>query len=593
MAVEDNGTRVITVALVGNPNVGKSTLFNTLTGLHQHTGNWPGKTVGVAAGYHKKENITFKFVDLPGTYALSGGSEEEQIAAAYITSGAADWTVAVCDGVALERSLLLALQVRKLTSRFILCVSLMDEAERMGIEIDKEKLSQLVDAPVILTAAGRQEGIASLLELLQNPPEERTAIPNTYMDMVEQAEIIATQCVTITRAAPAWRGKVDRILVSKTWGVGILLALLMLLVWITIWGANIPSQMLERALNLGYDGLQWLLQGLPNWLRGVLLDGAYATSARVLSVMLPPMAIFFPLFSLLEDVGYLPRMAFLLDGGMRRCGGCGKQALTMCMGLGCNVVGVTGCRIIESPKERLLAVLTNSMIPCNGRFPTLILLCGLAFGRFAPLAVGGCILTGVLGAMATSGVLSKSVLKNYESTFLMEIPPLRRPRIGQVLIRSLLDKTLHIAGRALAVAAPAGVLLWLLAKLGWLELLAELLNPIGMLLGMNGAILLAFIFSLPANELLIPVILMTMTGAKSLLGVGAGDAAELLSALSMQTLLCTIVFTIFHWPCSTTILTIRKETQCRKKTAAAICLPTAVGVLVCFALRFLFCYLGG
>ena len=593
MAVDDNGARMITVALVGNPNVGKSTLFNTLTGLHQHTGNWPGKTVGVATGYHKQEDVTFKFVDLPGTYALSGGSEEEQIAAAYIASGDYDWIVAVCDGVALERSLILALQVRKRTSRFILCVSLMDEAERMGIEIDEDKLSQLLDAPVVFTAAGRQEGIDALLELLQNPSDESISMANAHTDMVEQAETIAAQCVIAKRAAPAWRGKVDRILVSKTWGVGILLALLMLLVWITIWGANLPSQMLERVLNLGYDGLQWLLQGLPPWLRGVLLDGAYVTSARVLSVMLPPMAIFFPLFSLLEDVGYLPRMAFLLDGGMQRCGGCGKQALTMCMGLGCNVVGVTGCRIIESPKERLLAVLTNCMIPCNGRFPTLILLSGLAFGKWAPLAVGGCILTGVWGAMATSGILSKTVLKNCESTFLMEIPPLRRPRIGQVLVHALLDKTLHIAMRALAVAAPSGVVLWLLARLGWLTLLAELLNPVGMLLGMNGAILLAFLFSLPANELLIPVILMTMTGAESLLGVGAGDAFLILSTLSLETVLCTMVFTIFHWPCSTTILTIRKETQCRKKTAAAIWLPTAVGVLMCLILRFLFYYLGG
>lgn len=587
------GVKKITVALAGNPNVGKSTLFNTLTGLRQHTGNWPGKTVGVATGYLTKGETTFEFVDLPGTYALSGGSEEERIAAEYITSGNADWTVAVCDGTALERSLILALQVRELTPNFILCVSLMDEAERMGIQIDEKRLSELLGVPVILTAAGRKKSIEKLLTLL-------SAEPSSHMpflavdDTIALAEKIARQCVTRHKAKPQlWRQKVDRILVSRTWGVAILLGLLMVLIWLTVSGANVPSQMLEQLLNEGYDVLQRLLYWLPDGLRGLLLDGAYATSARVLSVMLPPMAIFFPLFSLLEDVGYLPRMAFLLDGGMRRCGGCGKQALTMCMGLGCNAVGVTGCRIIQSPRERLLAILTNAMIPCNGRFPTLILLAGLAFGKWAPLAVGGCVVIGVLGAMLTSGVLSKTALKHTCSHFLMEIPPLRRPRIGQILVRSLLDRTLLIAGRALKVAAPAGMLLWIFAQLGWLQILANFLDPIGILMGMNGIILLGFILSLPANELLVPVILMTMTGAGSLQGIGAGNATEMLSGWSTEMLICTMIFTIFHWPCGTTILTVYKETNSHKKTAAAVLLPTAVGAIVCILLHFLLGYLGG
>lgn len=587
------GMRKITVALAGNPNVGKSTLFNTLTGLRQHTGNWPGKTVGVASGTVTKGDTVFEFVDLPGTYALGGGSEEEEIAAEYITSGNADWTVAVCDGTALERSLILALQVRSLTTNFILCVSLMDEAERMGITINEKKLSDLIGAPVILTAAGRKKSIDELLCVLSTQPPSHMPL-FVEEDTVAEAERIARQCVGKTKdGRQSWRLKVDRILVSRTWGVGILLGLLMVLIWLTISGANIPSQLLEQLLNKGYDSLQQLFYWMPDWLRGILLDGAYATSARVISVMLPPMAIFFPLFSLLEDVGYLPRMAFLLDGGMRRCGGCGKQALTMCMGLGCNAVGVTGCRIIQSPRERLLAILTNAMIPCNGRFPTLILLAGLAFGKWAPLAVGGCVVVGVLGAMITSGVLSKTALKHTCSHFLMEIPPLRRPRIGQILVRSLLDRTLRIAGRALKVAAPAGVLLWIFARFGWLQTLGDILDPLGVLLGMNGIILLGFVLSLPANELLIPVILMTMTRATTLQGVGTGDVATMLAGWPVETLVCTMIFTLFHWPCATTILTVQKETGSYKKTAAGVLLPTAVGVMICILLHFLFQNLGG
>lgn len=588
------GMNKITVALAGNPNVGKSTLFNTLTGLRQHTGNWPGKTVGVAKGYLTRDDTVIEIVDLPGTYALSGGSEEEKIAAEYITAGNADWTVAVCDGTSLERSLILALQVRALTSNFILCVSLMDEAERMGIRIDEKKLSDLIGAPVILTAAGRTKSIEKLLSLLSNKPVSDRFLPDFYEDKVAMAEKIAHQCISRSQEKPQlWRQKVDRILVSRTWGVGILLGLLMVLIWLTVRGANIPSRMLERLLDKGYDLLQCLLHWLPGSVRGILLDGAYATSARVLSVMLPPMAIFFPLFSLLEDIGYLPRMAFLLDGGMRRCGGCGKQALTMCMGLGCNAVGVTGCRIIRSQRERLLAILTNAMIPCNGRFPTLIFLAGLAFGRWAALAVGISVLLGVLGAMFTSGVLSRTALKHKCSHFLMEIPPLRRPRIGQVLVRSLLDRTLRIAGRALCVAAPAGMLLWTLGNFGWLQSLGKWLDPVGVFLGMNGTILLGFFLSLPANELLIPVILMAMTNADTLQGLGIGEATALFAGFSMEILVCTMVFTLFHWPCATTIVTIYKETGSCKKTAAAVFLPTAVGAMMCIALHFLLHYLGG
>ncbi len=581
--------RKITVALAGNPNVGKSTLFNTLTGLRQHTGNWPGKTVGVATGNMVRGETVFEFVDLPGTYALTGGSEEEQIAAEYISSGKADWTVAVCDGTALERSLILALQVKALSANFVLCVSLMDEAERMGLRIDEKRLSKLLGVPVVLTAAGRTKSITKLLDILEYSPGTEEVCEEFPEDPVAMAEAIARDCVTKTAKDQLWRYKVDKILVSRSWGVGILLSLLMVLIWLTVWGANVPSQLLEQLLDRGYYLLHRLFDRLPESVKGILLDGAYATSARVISVMLPPMAIFFPLFSLLEDVGYLPRMAFLLDGGMRRCGGCGKQALTMCMGLGCNAVGVMGCRIIQSPRERLMAILTNAMIPCNGRFPTLIILAGMAFGSWAPIAVGCGVLAGVLGAMLTTGVLSKTALKHTCSHFLMEIPPLRTPRVGQILVRSLLDRTLRIAGRALCVAAPAGAVLWLLSRFGLLQILAGFLDPIGVLIGLNGVLLLAFVLSLPANELLIPIALMATTGAGTLQGLGA----DTLTGLSLENIVCTMVFTLFHWPCATTVTTICKETGSYKKTAAAVILPTAVGVVICAVLHFLFRYLGG
>lgn len=582
----------ITVALAGNPNVGKSTLFNRLTGLRQHTGNWPGKTVGVATGRFFYKDTQFKLVDLPGTYALSGGGEDERIAAEYISGGTADWTVVVCDGVALERGLILALQIRDLTPNMVLCINLMDEAQRMGIQIDSNRLSHLLGVPVILTSASRNQGIEQLLHILRQSPERAEPLKLCCSNVICMAERIANACVTRTGAIPAWRQKADRILVSKSLGIPILLAILFLIVWITVWGANIPSAFLQYLMDQGYLGLNKLFAHVPAWLRGVLLDGAYTTAARVLSVMLPPMAIFFPLFTLLEDIGYLPRMAFLLDGGMRHCGGCGKQALTMCMGLGCNAVGVTGCRIIESSRERLLAILTNAMIPCNGRFPTLILLAQLLIpGTGAAFLVAGFVMLGAFTSMLTCGILSKTALKHEESFFLMEIPPLRRPRVLQVLIRSLLDRTLGISLRAMAVAAPAGIVLWLLGYCGLLTKLGAAMEPVAVLFGMNGAMLLGFILSLPANELLIPAYLMVMTGAGSLIGLI--EPGELLGALSVQNILCTMVFTLFHWPCATTILTICKETKSYKKTAAAVFLPTAVGCIICLCLHFLIQYFCG
>ena len=582
--------RKLTVALTGNPNVGKSTLFNALTGLRQHTGNWPGKTVGIAQGQLCRDGTEYTFVDLPGTYSLEGASEDEQIAGEYVTSDLADCTVVVCDGSCLERSLILALQVLNRCSRVVVCVNLMDEARKHGLSVNAQKLSALLNAPVVLTAAGKREGLDELLaqigQTADQPPRLGT---ERWSDPVQSAEEIADIC--LRRDSPEgerFRRRVDRLLVSRRFGVPLVVLLLLGIIWLTVWGANYPSALLERFFDWGYHILSQALGGLPRWIYGPLVEGMYVTCARVISVMLPPMAIFFPLFTVLEDIGYLPRMAFLLDPCMARCGGCGKQALTLCMGLGCNAVGVMGCRIIDSPRERLCAILTNAMVPCNGRFPTLILLGSLFFPDVgAALVVAACVALGVAGAMAVSGVLTKTVLRASTSTFVMEMPPFRRPRLGQILVRSLRDRTLFVAGRALTVAAPAGLLLWCVSNTPLLQWLTGVLDPAGQLLGMNGVIILAFILSLPANELLIPVILMAVSQAQSLQAVNGLGADLLLASMTWKTAICTMVFTLFHWPCSTTLMTVYRETKSIKKTAAALLLPTAVGCILCFLLNWI------
>ena len=369
----------LVVALAGNPNVGKSTVFNALTGLRQHTGNWPGKTVACAQGRAVHAGRGYILVDLPGTYSLMAHSEEEAVARDFLRTGGADCVVVVCDATCLERNLILVHQVLELTRRVVLCVNLLDEAKKRGIQVDLDGLSESLGVPVVGAAAGQGRGLGALMAAVEqvcaapHTEESRGALPRlSEEDRVARAEGLARAVVHCRRPDAAARDRrLDRVFTSKCTGIPVMLALLAGVLWLTIVGANVPSDLLSRGLFWIQDRLTDLFLSLnaPAWLHGVLVLGAYRVLAWVVSVMLPPMAIFFPLFTLLEDFGYLPRVAFVLDHAFQKCRACGKQALCMCMGFGCNAAGVVGCRIIDSPRERLIAILTNSFVPCNGRFP--------------------------------------------------------------------------------------------------------------------------------------------------------------------------------------------------------------------------------
>ena len=419
--------------------------------------------------------------------------------------------------------------------------------------------------------------------------------------IVLRAEEMCSDAVFCDRACYNARDrKLDRILTSKRTGFPIMLALLLVVFWLTITGANYPSQWLA-------DGLFWVQDRLtdfftwmhaPDWLHGALVLGVYRVLAWVVSVMLPPMAIFFPLFTLLEDFGYLPRIAFNLDKYFKKACACGKQALTMCMGFGCNAAGVVGCRIIDSPRERLIATITNNFVPCNGRFPTLIAIITMFFvgtaGGFASsflsaLGLTLVILLGVGMTLLVSRLLSKTILKGVPSSFTLELPPYRTPQVGKVIVRSIFDRTLFVLGRAAAVAAPAGLIIWVMANVtvGDMSLLAhcsQFLDPFGRLLGLDGTILMAFILGFPANEIVIPIIIMAYMAQGSLTDMSNLNELHTLltnNGWTWLTAVCTMLFSLMHWPCSTTCMTIHKETQSLKWTAVSFAVPTVIGMLVC------------
>ena len=612
-----------TVALAGNPNVGKSTVFNALTGSRQHTGNWSGKTVACAEGRLRGGGLTL--TDLPGTYSLRAHSEEERAAREFLVSGQACAVVLVADAGCLERSLILALQVLEVQKNAILCLNLMDEAAKKGIEIDVDALERELGIPVIPCAARQGKGLHELEAAIRRAAAGEnethpTAIryPAMDEDLTEEqrddiataaaalrAEEIALTCVRQPECACARDDKADDVILSRRFGVPLMLLLLAGVFYITLFGANVPSEWLSThllALGTPFAGALAKL-GLPPFFVSMLTDGLWRVLATVVSVMLPPMAIFFPLFTLLEDAGYLPRVAFQLDHAFQCARASGKQSLTMCMGFGCNACGVTGCRIIDSPRERLIAILTNSFAPCNGRFPLLIFLCSVFFAGSA--AGGALLLTGVIAAsvgltLLVSRILSATVLRGEAVSFALELPPYRMPQVGRVIVRSVRDRTLFVLARAAAVAAPAGVLIWLLAnvQIGNTAILSHItafLDPAARVFGIDGVILLAFILGFPANELVMPLIVMGYLSSGTIVsGVDFASFRALLLAngWTVQTALCTLVLTVAHAPCSTTCLTILRETRSAKWTLAAVLIPAGIGLALCILMHCMFALTG-
>lgn len=683
------------VALAGNPNVGKSTVFNFLTGLRQHTGNWAGKTVTNALGRCEFENKKYLLADIPGTYSLMANSAEEEAARDFLCFENPDAVIVVCDATCLERNLNLVLQILEITSKVVICVNLMDEAEKKHIKVDLQRLSELLCVPVVGVTAREGKNIDILMRTLGELVEsdQKKTFQVEYEDIIEQeagkiskaaekflkdkislrwaslrllegderlcskisvyadcdivgeifgilnvsAENLARACMNTTRLSDSIVSsiiknaekiasevvvlenshierdrRIDRIVTGRVWGIPIMLGILGIIFWLTAVGANYPSQLLSKFLFFVGDKIYEFLEyvNCHETVRELAVNGIYRVLAWVVSVMLPPMAIFFPLFTILEDFGYLPRAAYNLDRLFNRSGACGKQALTMAMGLGCNAAGVTGCRIIESPRERLIAIITNCFMPCNGRFPTLITVISMFFTvsltgalrtGISALLLLGLIVLAVIVTLLVSWILSKTVLEGVPSSFVLEMPPYRRPQIGKVIVRSIFDRTIFVLGRACAVAAPAGLLIWILANVNFgsislLEHISEFLNPLGHILGMDGVILLGFILGFPANEIVLPIILMCYMSSGTLVDIS--DTVTLKSILESNgwnciTAVCMLIFTVFHFPCSTTCLTIKKETGGLKYTAAAIFIPTFIGAFLCFMISCLSNLIGG
>ncbi len=662
----------IKVALIGTPNVGKSTIYNELTKNKVHTGNWAGKTVTFSKGDCELFDTLYTFYDLPGTYSLISKSKEEMVATDFIIDNNFDVAVVVCDATSLEKGINLVLQTMEICGKVVVCVNLVDEAKKRGIYIDFNLLQQNLECPVVKVSAREKWGLEELLlkikevearpyldinygilnkeiELVQENIDETDMnkkwvalriLENNrhYIDIFQEKNLIkASDKIELAQKnlenvdisleivmkimklgkmklknviiysnleKDRKYRKIDKLLTHKVWGLLIMMLFLFILFYLTIVGANYPSELLFNFFSSLEGKLGGLLSFLPNGFRDLLVGGVYKTLYWVISVMMPPMLIFFPLFTFLEDLGVLPRIAFNMDRAFSKCQACGKQALTMCMGIGCNAVGVTGARIIDTKRERLIAILTNVFVPCNGKFPTLIAIITMFFvglsnklgGLVCALILTLLIMLGILLTFGVSLILSKTILKGETSGFTLELPPYRRPKILNTIFYSVRDRAISILIRAVKVAVLAGVIIWLVANikikgLPLIQILSDFLNPIGVLLGLDGVIILALLLGFPANEIVIPAMLMAYLQAGSL-----SDYASLsefknilvMNGWSIKTAVCFILLMMFHYPCSTTLLTIKKETESNFYTFLAFIIPLGVGIALCLLVNLLF-----
>lgn len=656
------------ILLSGNPNVGKTTIFNALTGLHQHTGNWTGKTVSTQIGRIKKDK-DYVIVDLPGTYSLLSMSDEEIVARDAILFDKVYKNVIVVDSCFLERNLNLVLQILEINKNVIVCLNLMDELEEKKIEINTEKLKRIFNVPIILCSGKKIIGIDELignfeskeisdytlnygekveqliedfipligldaiyginkrfiaLKLLEGDKSIVTSIYDRYCVDILSKEVneflrdvnfeeirrivsatINNECEKIAKETAKYNDedinkksrKIDKILTSKYFGIPISILTLLFIFYLTITLANYPSKLLEILFNLIENGLYKLslMLRLPKFIYESLVFGIFKTMGCVISVMLPPMAIFFALFSLGEESGVLSRITFNYDKVFKCCGCHGKQALTMCMGFGCNACAVVGSRIIDSPRDKLIAILTNSFIPCNGRFPLIISIIimffvrgnGIFAGIKASLILLLLIMFGILISFIVSKVLSKTLLKGIPSHFTLELPAFRKPDFLNVVKRSFIDKTLFVLGRAVKIALPAGLIIWLFANikinnLSIISYASDFIDPFANLIGLDGIVLLAFILALPANEIVLPIILMGYLNS-GLMG-DSGSLNDLKSILidngwNTLTALSVCIFSLMHFPCATTLYTIKKEVG-TKWMVYSFFIPLIIGIIV-------------
>jgi len=635
----------IKIALAGNPNVGKSTIFNYLTNSKQHTGNWAGKTVNNQLGKMHYKNNNYYIYDLPGIYSLLPHSEEERVARDFLAFEEYDYIMVVCDGTNLLRNLNLVIQLKELGKDIVLCLNLMDEVKKKKIFIDSKRLSKLLNVKVIEVCGHSKKSLKllkeeiysykvrdNLIDKYVNYPELEEYLDNNYnrylsinilrkdQDILKRLNVsslveieniddiivdrINKQALDIYKRVVVEDEKknslLDKIFTGKITGVITMLLFLGIILFLTIKISNYPSSLLFSLFSNLEKSLFVFLNNIninPNII-DLLINGIYKVTTWVISVMLPPMMIFFPLFTLLEDFGYLPRIAFNLDGIFKRCSSCGKQALTMAMGFGCNCVGVTGCRIIDSKRERFIAILTNGFIPCNGKFPSIIALISMFIIGNTFMSTGVLLLLILLCffiSFLVSKFLSSTFLKGYPSSFILELPSYRKPRIVNTIVKSIYERTIIVLFRAIVVAIPCGLFIWLLSNINIYDIsilnhLINFFNPIGKFFGLDGVIVLAFILGFPANEIIIPIMLMGYLNSGVL--VEYSSLLELKNILIMNnwtiyTAISVIILFLFHYPCSTACLTIKKETNSWYYTFLAMLIPTVIGLVLCLGVHFL------